>query len=366
MAERLAQYAVIGGTGKIGREVIRQAGKPAVAARYGWDPDPIAITNRHGAFLRGEKELVPYQDFGELGIRPDLVFMTVPSDQHEFEFQHEKYFLESGATVITAAKGGMAYYPRELRDLSNNFFHLGVRAAVGGGTRLMVVGEELCRDKANISQIHLALNGTLNAIMSGIGPRGEAMSIGQSVEQASELKFAEPSEEGEEIDHFEVIRAEAEGDVPKKVSIFLNALGFFEEPIKWTDIDIKLADGDIAEAQDNARVRRFIVSIYPKWYQMRHKRYQEKGIIGEFEMDYPDVDDPNSWHIVAGFRDVETNPLFYRLGDLSGPGNGIVVGLGPGETDGIYAYSGPGAGPRPTANAMLDDYLSKIQPSIFR
>jgi homoserine dehydrogenase len=173
------------------------------------------------------------------------------------------------------------------------------------------------------------------------------MSIGQAVQQAVQLGYAEPGAQNP----YEVIKSEAEGDIPKKISILFNRLGLDEELLSWESLQFELEEGDVAQAVEEAKIRRFIVSLYPTEGAIA-KVEPENDIIGGFKVQH------GNWLVVGGFRHTEKNPLFHPLANLTGPGNGFVIGLGPDETDGVYGLTGPGAGPRPTVNTMLDDYLS--------
>lgn len=140
----------------------------------------------------------------------------------------------------------------------------------------------------------------------------------------------------------------------KKTAILFNKLGLSDDLIDWGQLKFELTDDQIAEAIEEAKIRRFIVSIYSKGYLEKNSaRCPESDIIGGFNIDHAD------WRLVGGFRNIERNPLFDPLARLAGPSNGAVIGLGPNETDGVYTVSGPGAGVRPTVNTMLDDYISR-------
>ncbi len=283
-----------------------------------------------------------------MGELPAVVFVATPSTDDGQEAKgYISQVLQSGSRVVSAEKGAMANYFSQLKEESDDFSHLGINATVGGGTRMMSVAREYCRDLSNITQIHLALNGTLTSIMSSIAPpEGAGMSLGQAVDQAVRLGYAEPGSESP----YDVIRSEAQGDIPKKVAIFFNTVGLCDEPVDWKDIKIELTDEHIRQTIEEAKVRRFIVSMYQERFVAKHTG-PEEDIIGRFETAC------DGWVIVAGFRHTDRNPLFGPLAELTGPGNGMVIGLGPDEKDGVYKLTGPGAGPAPTVNTMLDDHL---------
>lgn len=344
------QWGLIG-YGNIGQELARQLGQEHVASRMGLSPLP-AFVLRSGGFRAADGETpLAVENLQDFDLPLGVVFVAMPStDDGKDAKGYISYFLENDSKVVSAEKGAMANYFTELRQQSGSFRRLGINATVGGGTRVMSVAREYCRDTDNVTQIHLALNGTLTAIMSSVAPpEGAGMSLGQAVDQAVRLGYAEPGSESP----YDVIRSEAQGDIPKKTAIFFNAVGLANEPMNWKDIKIELTDEDIKQVLEEAKVRRFIVSMYPERFADGHTG-PEEDIIGKFEIAR------DGWLIVAGFRHTDRNPLFGPLAELTGPGNGMVIGLGPDEKDGVYKITGPGAGPAPTVNTMLDDY-SRIE-----
>lgn len=339
------------GYGNIGKELARQVNKHEVANRLGLSPLPEFIVRRSGIKKPDGETPHDTQHLDSFEEVPAVTFVALPStDDGNLAYKHISRLLEQGSTVVTAEKGAIANNFAKLREESYDFRRLGITATVGGGTRLMNVAREYCRDTNNVTQIHLALNGTLIAIMSSIAPpEGAGMSLGQAVDQAVRLGYAEPGSQSP----YDVIRTEAQSDVPKKTAIFFNTVGLAGEPVNWKEIQIRLSDDDIKRVIEEAKVRRFIVSMYQERFVEKHSG-PEDDIIGGFLISR------NGWLIVAGFRHTDRNPLFAPLAELTGPGNGMVIGLGPDETDGVYALTGPGAGAPPTVNTMLDDHLRRI------
>jgi homoserine dehydrogenase len=318
------------GYGKIGRELCRQTAQPKVASRIGLRPKPEFILRSKGSKRLDEEAL------------PDVVFVAIPSSEDgQAAYEYITQILRAGKKVITAEKGALANYYAELSQASGCFKYLGVEAAVGGGTRLVAELAGYCRDPENISQLHLVLNGTLTAIFSRIS---KGYSLNEAVRSAIKAGYAEPGEK----DPLAVIRAEAEGDIPKKTAILFNRLGLSNKVLDWRELDFKLTRSELLKSVEEAIDRRFIVSIYKTGNET------ETDVVGGFHVEH------DGWLIVGGFRKVTNDASLGPLASLTGADNGFVIELGPSGTDGTYSLIGPGAGPRPTVNTMLDDYLSLL------
>ncbi len=342
MSRGEAQPWALYGQGLIGSEVLRQVGQVHVAERLGLLPEPEFVATR----TRGVLNANGSEYDGDPGV-PTTAFVAIPSDNDgQAAMSIIRPVLQKGGAVITAEKGAMANHFDELRELSDDFARLGVNATVGGGTRMMEAAAVYLRDKPNVSQIHLVLNGTLTAILSEVGPQaGMGMPLGQAVAQAVRLGFAEPGAETPGA----VIAGEAAGDLPKKTAIFMSKLGLADRTVNWDEFDFQITPDDVRQIEEQARIRRPIVSLY---HTSVTDIQPETDIIGGFDVQV------DGWRAVAGFRDITKNPLFSDLGGLTGAGNGMVIGLGPNDSDGVVRIAGQGAGVGPTANAMLDDYVS--------
>lgn len=268
----------------------------------------------------------------------ELAFITVPSSEGQRELEIIEALVASGVEVVTAAKGAVSEHYKELQ---HNIGSLGISATVGGGTGMLPWLE--ARMNPRIRQIHAIVNGTLNFILDGVD-KGET--AGQVIDQAVVSKFAEPDAKS----HLEVINGEAVGDIPKKTSILWNVAvrptvdsnlillpSDLKQP-KITEEDLKLL---ISQATD----RRYILSMI-----RAEDEIPENDIIAGFRNEIE-----AGWVIIGGFRKTSVNPIFKRYLRLPGANNGIVVAGGPNESDGIYSTQGPGAGPGPTASAMVQD-----------
>lgn len=337
------------GLGNIGQEIIRQTSQPGVAQRLGLAGRPEFIATSEAILGPDGRTKTTFQRLSDVPHLPEVLFVAIPSsDDGQVALDYIKPALEKGSLVVTCEKGALANHFAKLQKLSDNFNRFGVTATVGGGTRLLNVTREYSQDIGNIGQIHLALNGTLAAIMDWVAPlKGSGISLAKAAEQAVVEGYAEPGSSSAAA----VIRAEAEGDIAKKAAIFYNVVGLGPKLLDWHDLRFSLADDEIQRSTDPAAPRRFIVSLYAPSYLKNHPESPEDDVIGGFQVNY------DSWRLVGGFRQVSANPLLEPLGALTGPGNGIVLALGPHASDGVYTLTGPGAGVNPTVNAMLDDFV---------
>lgn len=262
------------GAGMIGQELMRQLSQPEVAARLGLEERPQWVINSRGAWEAPEPgsnvlevasryssiESVPDDQF------PDVHFLAMPSGLGDVAMDYLTHIMgRDGAKAVTAEKGAIASNFAELKERSDNFHRLGVTATVGGGTRLVrVLRNYIDADPGNMTQLHLALNGTLSHIMGAIGPHGDgsdALSRGQAVAQAIQLGYAEPGSTAFDA----VVRAEAQGDVPKKTAILFNLLALGgDETLNANDLEFSLTDSDLRRLAREAKTRRCVVSILAK------------------------------------------------------------------------------------------------------
>jgi homoserine dehydrogenase len=341
MVDRTETWGLIG-HGNIGRELERQIGQPHVAKRLGLEERPQIIVGSSG-ITKQDGTIDTKTNFADLEL-PDVTFLAMPSGgDGQTAYRYISSVLAQGKMAITAEKGALSHFFRDLKTASDDFTRLGITATVGGGTRMLRVAEQYNIDQANITEMHAVLNGTITAIMSEVAPvKGTGISLETAVEHAVQAGYAEPGADSPQA----VLRGEAEGDIPKKMSIIYNVLRLGATALTPEMIGFSLADADITTAVNAKEPHRFIVSYYPA-----NSTADPGPRLGGFDVT---VDD---WRLVAGFRPLSANPLFASFAPLSAAGNGLVVGLGPNNSDGIYAVTGPGAGVEPTVNTMIDDYV---------
>lgn len=352
----LLEYAIIGYRGdpehlNIGGEVARQLQRPGVAERLHMNPFPKWVMKTSGIMCPDGVTPLGYDPFEDTGERwPDVTFVCLPSNQGELATRIMLTALgrDENNIAITAEKDALATpeYYRQLQAASDNFRRIGRTATLGGGTHMEGVGKLWCRDRSNIRQIHMNGNGTMTAITSAVAG---GLSLGQSAEQAVALKYAEPSKPGERVNPYDVLRAEATMDVTKKAALLHNYLGLSDTLLDWRDLPVELTNRQISAAMRDASDRQYIVSFYPLSYIEEHGEYPEDNIFGLWTHDHEKL------HLVVGYQSTRSSPLS-RFAGMSGPENGLIVGVGPAESDGIKGGPlGPGAGLGPTVCAMLDE-----------
>ncbi len=330
------------GDGMIGQELRNRLADQETAQRLGLAALPSIVARSGGVRDTGGVWIA--QNLSELqpdGL-PGVLFVAMPTtNDGERAYGYISAALERGARVVTAEKGAAANFLPQLREESGNFRRLGISATVGGGTRLLREVHEYARDKGDVTFLHVALNGTHAAMFSDMAT---GTSLDDAAATAVRLGYAEPGS----ASGVRIIRAEAEGDIPKKVGILFNYLGFSDKPFDWTALNFNLSDDQIKQAAREAGRRRFVVSIYPQAAETARERRSD--IIGGFRVQH------DGWCIVGGFQTVDADPALRELASGSGPANGFVIGLGPNGRHGTYSLKGPGAGPGPTVTAMLADY----------
>lgn len=337
----MAEFLSVG-YGNVGQAV------PERCEDLGLDHSPFVIKS-DGTYLRQIDGSVPEEPYskdpafwedGEVTDNLKLAFVTLPSDRDERELEVIERLQEQGITVVTAAKGAMANH---FERLEPGIDDTGISATAGGGVRMLP--HILDRLNPRVTQVHVVPNGTVNYFVDGVD-KGETP--GQMIDQAVTLGYAEPGA----TDHLDVLNGEVVGDIPKKATILYNAgirraLGLERiitpEDIEASPLTLDAFDQLVAEAGDRRYILSFLRGV--------HAEKEEKDVIAGFKTGEFD----EGWIITGGFRKVGSNPLFKRHLRVPGAWNAILTAEGPDESDGVIPLSGPGAGPGPTAAAMVQD-----------
>ena len=280
-----------------------------------------------------EKEIEKSCQFEEYLKKSQIIFIAIPTlDKGQTALKYIEKSLENNIPVVTCEKGALSNYFYNLEDFIKEE-KIGYSATVGGGSRLLNYLEE--RAGPQIEEIHAVVNGTLNYIFDQVS-RGR--SLGEVVKETQKLGYAEPGA----THPIEVINKEATVDVPMKASILFNICNLTEKRMKAIDIKThQIKDSELIRLSKEAINRRYIVSI-------SRKQNNEEDTIWGFKHEI------NGWHISAGFKHIEDNPLFKEL-IPNGVNNAVLISEGKFGSYGSYKISGPGAGPEPTANSMIID-----------
>ncbi|HEX5797900.1 MAG TPA: hypothetical protein VFX79_00965 [Candidatus Saccharimonadales bacterium] len=272
-----------------------------------------------------------------------IAFNTLPSDQGGRSLEILKQLASRGIPVITAEKGALSQFYRQIKNTGLLDF-LGSDATVGGRTGML--GWSAGQINSRTTQIHVVINGTLNYILDGISNQ---RTPGQVIDEAVLLGYAEPGA----TEHLEVLNGELVGDIPKKAAIlanqslrntvFLNGSYLLPRQLEQAPLDSGSWHRLIREAKD----RRYILSFIRKSQEI-----PEDDIIAPLRKEIKT--NSGVTVVLGGFRRVHDNPLLSYL-NLSGTRNGAVITGGNNESDGILVLSGEGAGPGPTATAMVNN-----------
>lgn len=273
-----------------------------------------------------------------------IAFNTLPSNQGERSLEILRQLSAMDIPVITAEKGALSQYYEEIRK-EGLLEYLGRAATVGGRTGMLEWIPAQINNRT--SQIHLIVNGTLNYIVDGISNR---RTPGQVIDEAVKLGYAEPGA----IDHLDVLNGELVGDIPKKalilIKIALMNTVFFDNNQSVLPSDLKQTPLDRDSWHrlvQEAKIRRYILSFMRKEDEM-----PESDIIAPLRKEFKTKS--GTTVVSGGFRRIHDNPLLSYL-NLPGTRNGVVMTGGDNESDGILVLSAEGAGPGPTATAMVND-----------
>ena len=263
----------------------------------------------------------------------DLMFLAIPTfDDGKTAFDYINSCLKRDIPVVTCEKGALGNYFPELEPRIRKG-QIGYSATVGGGSRLLRYLEE--RVNPEVEEVHAIINGTLNYIFDGLS---KGRSLGEVVDETRRLGYAEPGA-GHPLD---IVNKEATGDVPLKTAILFNVCNLTNVKMKAKDVSLyHIKPDELNRLVKEAVNRRYIVSI-------TKSRNGEEEVIWGFKHDI------GGWHISAGFKHIESNPLFKKL-IPGGVDNAVLISEGPFGKDGSYIVSGPGAGASPTTASMILD-----------
>ncbi len=328
-----AMKAVIVGYGGIGKTVAKKLKED------GWDV--AGMVRSHGLCdASGEhiKSFSPDNLGEEFHPEKHMLFVALPSaSDGGVAFDYIMRGLKLGMKVVTCEKGALASRYLALKGYIE-MNRLGFSATVGGGTQMLHPLKRRLLGRNDVA-FHVFLNGTLNFIFHSMSHDGDSLS--SAVQKAQKLAYAEPGASSD----LEVVNGEI-GDTLLKTQVMCNVCVTPEKPLFVSPDTAKtLSDQELATLVHQARHRRYIVSFFPP----NSKNGENIDTIAGFKIDH------EGWRIRAGFQRTDTDPvLATRL--PTGVNNALITYDGRGGQDGVYVLAnGPGAGPDPTASAMLCD-----------
>jgi homoserine dehydrogenase len=240
---------------------------------------------------------------------------------------HVKTLLSRGIHVITANKTMLAAHGPSLRAAAHaSGARLRYEAAVGAGIPLFAALNHLRGDR--ITAIRGVINGSCNFILTRMDKHGD--SYKQALAAAAERGLVEPDPS-----------ADVSGrDAAEKLCVLAAELG-------------------ISLALDQVRTTG-IEAIEPD--DVRHARRDGRAIrlVAELELAHPDVHDADtspSPRSISARVGPTVLPRTHTLAQLEGEENAIIIDA---ELAGTIVLRGKGAGPRPTASAILGDLAAIV------
>lgn len=301
--EKQIKIGIIG-AGTIGKEIIRQA------LRKKWEV--VFIVERGGVKDGDGKEVSITLTTAILQLA-DVIFLAIPStDDGDLALGYIKSAIEADRPIVTCEKGALS---NNFAELKPHLSEIGYSASVGGGTRMLKF--LLQHLSPETEQISLIINGTLNFVCAEVS-KGRVLE--EVVKEARERGFTEPGALSAE----EVIIAELLGDMRKKVAIITNILELSQDILKYSDIPTPPSiEGLINELSG----KRFVAT----WERI-----------------------PDGWRNELKLIKIDSDSPF----NVGGGNNVAVIDNGPAGT---YTLTGPGAGAKPTAQAMILDAIELLK-----
>lgn len=262
---------------------------------------------------------------------PDIVFLAISTkDTGEAA---RGYILETVSReipIITCEKGAHAYHADALRE----YAHLiGVSASAGGGS--MLLGYARLRQlHQTLVDIQAILNGTINFIFFTLE---QGSDLAEACRGAGTRGYLEPGA----TEPLAVVNSELK-DVMLKICVFYNLVLSPKHTLKPEQLQwVSLTEQDLEALELHDKPLRLVVT-----FSNTHKGHSlvgtKKTILFAVQKE---------WTIRVSFQ--ETDSLGSWL--PRGAGNMLLINEGPNGAYGEHLVLGPGAGPEPTAHAMVND-----------
>lgn len=322
------------GLGCVGKELVRQ-----ITARH-WDvvfaadnkniyriierfTDDELVKQVAAPFSYGE-----YPDFiKQAGL--DALFLAIPSRSDNIALFYAYHALKRGIAVITCEKNLLSDCSLTVEPwLKKN--RIGYSATVGGGTMMLPEIRYRLTLHSRPPAIYFVLNGTLNFLLSG-GSVAEAARLGLT--------------EADKKDPLAVVNNEIM-DTARKAAIIHNTVLNSSRPVLERDIEITPVTPTAYYRLTTGGFRYYVMFLperNPKIAEGKNRYLCFHKQIGNLS-------------IIGGFFKPEENEFLQKL-LIPGVNNAFVMDSPYEEYREIFPapQGGPGAGPKPTAEAMLKD-----------
>ncbi|MBS4208364.1 homoserine dehydrogenase [Bacillus sp. FJAT-50079] len=257
-------------------------------------------------------------DFEEILRIPDLqvVFEAIVGEDPSYQYVNRA--IERGCDVITANKVMFARHGEELLTKAKKHrVKIGYEATVAGGVPIIrTIAQQLQVNK--IERIQAIVNGTSNFILSEM--RKKQISFEEALETAQKLGYAEadPANDIEGFDAFYKL-------------MIVSRLAFGIQPA-WNDVKVEgISSLSLKEIEEAGKLNQ------------RFKHVAEVA----------NVDGKIQASVQLVITDSD-HPLY----NVEGVDNALVI---QSSLAGTIAVQGPGAGSRPTASAMIEDFAYIFQ-----
>ena len=318
---RTARIALLG-CGTIGREVARMIteSKDRIQPTAGIRLELISVLIRDSARRRDVDRSLLTTDFQRvLDHNPDMVIEALGGVEPAASYVHAA--LERGISVVTANKSLIAWHGSKLRATARRHgAALECEASVAAAVPVLATMRQLAGD--HISSIRAVLNGTCNYILTRMSEA--KLSLDEALAEAIDRGFAEPDPSADLCGR----------DSAEKLCVLAAAIGY-----EGFTPDLVAMDGiaDVSiEDISAARAHGFVVKLVAELQAI------ENGLS-------------------LSVRPTLV-PRHHALARPRGAENAVLIDS---RRAGSLFLAGPGAGPQPTASAILGDVLRVLNCDSF-
>jgi homoserine dehydrogenase len=269
--------------------------------------------------------------------RPDAVFLCIPSnDRGDQAHWYLKHAAQIGIPVITCEKGGLAYHAKDLRQYMDK---IGFSAVVGGGT-MMLQYLRMRNPNHHPLEIRAVLNGSIN-FLCGFMSRGKG--LGEACLAAADRHLLEPGSN----DPVSVFTGELRDALLKSCITYETCLAEGDWHITPDSFAVQEVTSTLLDTLSRGPSCRFVVTI-----TNRSKPIQDPRLLTTMFCLREQI---NGWSISGDFIEIDDSDAYDWLPHEEN--NAFRIAEGDYGNNGIYVLGGPGAGRRPTATAMIHDFI---------